>query len=477
MALEEMRTHRRDRRRTLLFTVLLLTALMGCFYVPWDQVSAVVRGERTVRGEPRYVPRHPILVSMIDLEDVHARRMTAWSLAAARPQDALNRRREAAAWARVLEGIAPDQNLVDLGEALRADVRLDPWGRAEAIQYRLWAWNRYLDLADQPWRLEADIRDGGDGAYMVLRTYRVVADASVNAGDAPRRVRLLRRADRTNVVEYYLGHAGSGGGEGALLLADRLETFTLDALWPLLDPSADERRTSVDRAWAPAVRAEINAALPARDVAALRESAARRFQAMQALDSIQSRSSCMNFRIWRLPWDGLPSRFREALPQLVARDAALPCPSVTAEEAAVLLSIRAEPGVESALEKLLAIATQITALHEARHLADREIPPTCADCVVDTKGMVDELSAYLATFSSDTVGNIAFYQACRGARGGGAHATAVALASRAILPGGCANPPPPDLAERAQQAQQQLLNRSSAPALLPGFPQKVALSD
>ncbi|MFT5683258.1 MAG: hypothetical protein ACI8RZ_004189 [Myxococcota bacterium] len=405
--------------------------------------------------------------------------MPAWVIAASRAGEAYGGARESAAWQRLSSAIADDDNLTDLAEDLRADVLADPWSRAADIRYRLWAWSAYLDSQGKPWRLEGEVIDPGGGAFLYVKSYRVMADGAVVLADQRLRFRLLRRADSTSAVEGYLGHAGEGGGEGVLLLADRLAIFATDTLWPLLDSADDGRRIGLARAWAKPVRGEV-AEILGDQVAPLTRTATHRRTLLAAWEGMQDRYDCMDYRIHRIPWQGLPDHHQALMAQLVARDAELACPAVTAEEHAAFVAyqeaIAAEPGVEAALEGLLAVAARPTALHETRHLADRSDPPTCTGCDLDPGDSVNELSAYLTSFAHPEVGHLALYQACRATKSGrGRHALAVSIATRHILPRGCANPPPDDLAARALAAEVSLFGRDQIAQIPADFPASVAL--
>ncbi len=467
-------TARRHRRRW--GGALLLAAALAV--APWDDLASVIAGERTLSGEPAYTPAHPVSLDAVDLEAVHSELMPAWVIAASHVGEAYGRARESAAWERLSAAIAPDANLTDLATRLRADVLADPWSRAGDIRYRLWAWSAYLDTAGQPWRLEGEVVDPGDGAFLIVKSYRVMADGAVVLADQRLRFRLLSRADSTSAVEGYLGHAGEGGGEGVLLLADRLTIFATDTLWPLLDADDDSQRVGLERAWAASVRGEV-AALLGQRLAPLSRTAAKRRALLESWEQLQGRYGCMGYRINRIPWQGLPDH----LPQMAAlmqRDAEADCPAVTAEEYRMFAeyqdAVAGEPDLEAALESLLAVAARPAALHETRHLADRAQPPTCTGCDLDPGDAVGELSAYLTSFSHPEVSHLALYQACRATRGSsGRHALAVAIAVRHILPRGCANPPPDDLAARALAAEATLLGRAQLARIPADFPASVSL--
>ncbi|MFT4974380.1 MAG: hypothetical protein ACI8S6_000262 [Myxococcota bacterium] len=467
-------------RRDQIIAVVLLAAVGVGTVLPWDDLGEVVRGRLTLGGDRAYHPAHPIQWQEVALEEVHQELLPRWSIAAARPGDPLDQQQEAWAWAALEEALVVDENLLELATALRSAIRKSAWTHHEEIAYLTWAWSHYLE---QPgWRLEGRVQDHGDGTFVTMKTYRVVADTAVPLGDVEQRVRLLRRADHTSITERYLGHAGDGGGEGALLLADRIEVFALESLWPLMDPALDGQHTGPARAWAASVREEIGAALSDEQTAVLQGTAAARAGALRARQALRDRTDCSGGHVGEIPWQGVSVWFAARLRQAAVRDRDVPCPVVTEDEAEALAARFDAEGLEAALEALVAHAARATALHEAQHLADRAQPPRCegADFCA-TVGLdadaVGELSAYLTSFASAEVGGTAFYQACLAThRGTGSHARAVAVAARALLPRGCVNPPPEALATQAQALRAEWRGERVPPRLATGFPQRVALS-
>ena len=464
-----LRTQRRQERLRL---VLIGLVTMGLLLAPWGRLSAVLQGRQTLSGAPAYTPRHPSQLDQVDLEALHTYLLPRWSRAAALPGDPDDQRQESRTWLDVAAAVAPDPNLAALAAELRASER-DAWGNHKELRWVVWAWNQYVEPTG--WRLEGRVLDPGTGAFLRLRSYRVQAEGLVLAGGTPRRVRIVRRADYTDSHVGYLGHAGEAD-EGAILIAEDIEQFTLDALWPLLDPALDRRRSGVARAWAPAVRAELTPLLKPEHLLALQQTAPLREAAVSALQQAEARADCSAAALTPLTlrWDGIPEAQQPALRALVEREQAAACPALTADELQALVQRPAAPHLEDALAALVALAARIPALHEAHHLADRERTLRCSSCLTTA---LTELSAYLATFSDPDSGAAAFYQACRAthsARGG--HAEAVSEAARYILPRGCVNPPPDDFRARAAAARAELLGQDDAPVLLPGFPLRLPLS-
>lgn len=467
-------------RRDQLLAALALTAAVASAFLPWSDAYDIARGRKNLSGQPTYTPAQPPGWQAVDLAHVHRDLLPAWTIAAAQPGDFVDQQREAEAWLALSEALAPDPNLLALASDMRGAVQGGVWVHHDDLVYWMWAWSRYLEAPG--WRLEGGVRDPGDGAYFYVKTYQVVADTHVPLHGAERRVRLLRRADHTSTTENYLGHAGGGGGEGALLLAHRIQAFAVDHLWPLMDPALDGRRTGAARAWDAPVRAEIQAALSPAHARALQQGAARRQQMLAVRDQVHQRTDCSGFHIRRVDWKGFSDTLTARLERAVARDADAACPAITAEELAVLSARPETEGLEGALEALVAFAARATALHEAQHLADREDPPACASAEFCApfalgEGATGELSAYLTSFSSAEVGATAFYQACRATHHGtGSHARAVSVAARALLPRGCTNPPPADLTAQAQAMRAAWQGEDKEPRLSPGFPTLVALS-
>ena len=463
---------RRWRDRLLMLGALGLLALAGV--TPWDQLSRVLQGRRTLAGEPAYTPAHTPAWDAVDLEAVHTELLPRWSLAAARPGDVYDQTRESHAYGALAEAVAADENLAALIDELRTLER-DPWSNSAEIQWVMWAWSRYLEPTG--WRVEGGVMDPGDGAFLYLRAYRVIAQGEVLAGGAARRVRVVQQADYTSPHAGYLGHAGRGGGEGAILIAEELEAFTLDAVWPLLDEGLDRRRTGPERGWARAVRRELALALAPEHLATLQRTAAERLAAIEARRALERRTHCMDMRISRLPWDGFPPELVENLSAAVERDAEADCPAITADELGAMAArpeAAAPEALAGALEALIAVVARVPALHEAQHIADRDHEPRCDSCLTTA---TRELSAYLASFADPEVGALAFYQACRAThRSRGGHAEAVAEAARHILPRGCVNPPPADLLQRVAATREALLGSSSPPRVVSGFPDRLPLS-
>lgn len=467
-------------RRDKIIAVLSLLTAVTVIGVDWSWARDVARGRQTLWGDPCYTPPHPPQWEAVDLLRVHRDLLPRWSIAAAKSGDPVDQQREAEAWAALAEALAPDPNLLALATDIREATRAGVWMHHGDLQYWMWAWSRYLEAPG--WRVEGGVRDPGDGAFLFVKTYRVVADTTVPLDGEARRVRLLRRADHTTTVENYLGHSGSGGGEGALLLAHRIEAFTIDQIWPLLDPSLDSRRTGPPRAWGPPIRAEVRAALSAEHVGALTRTAAHRDRMLRTRDQVHERSACSGFHISRVDWRGFSDTLTRSLRRAVARDRDTPCPTLTEDELQILSTGPDEPALPEALEALVAFTARATALHEAQHLADRDAPPACTELgTCAALGLrpeaTQELSAYLTSFASEEVGATAFYQACRATHHGtGSHAEAVTAAARVLLPRGCANPPPADLARQAQALRAAWRGADLPPKLTADFPTTVALS-
>lgn len=436
------------------------------------------RGKIAVGGARAYVPRHPVdpdALATIDFERVHAELWPDWVLSASDGHGE-------AAWQGLVEAVSADPNLVDLLQDVRT-LAWDPAKHADGLLRSAWAWNHYLDQQGVPWKLALGIQLASEGAFLYVKTYQIVVDTHVEVAGEPFRARVVARADRTNVIEQWLGTIRDD--DGALIVLDRMVTFTLDEVWPLLDPALDGDRLPRERAFAPAVRAAVQRALTAAQVEALRATAADRFGLLEAVDAVHGRHACgSRFVIGRLPYDGLQPRDLTTLSRFAAGTAHTPCPDVTAEEASVFRirseSLQAREDLRDALEALLAWTTAAIAVHEARHAADHRAgggrAPVCPSCPAGLSPVgVHELSAYLASVAHPEHGPLALYQACGLAPDDvPVRAEVVSWLTRQ-LETGCDAPPPADLSERARALEVELFGRADAITLPEDFPGRLPL--
>ncbi|MBJ70226.1 MAG: hypothetical protein CMN31_02460 [Sandaracinus sp.] len=480
-----------DRRRALLRRALLgalalfLAGLAFRYRLP---LASYLRGEIDLHGAPRYAPPHPVdedALAAIDWHDVHGRLLPLWVITKSTrrlPEDE-RRAREHEAYSELRYALADDPNLLGLFDELEAALREDPIGRARRVDYLLWAYNDYLDAHAIPWRLEATLhlRRRGRPTFLT-RSYEVLHDLRAPAGH---RLRLLRRADLTNVDEGFLGHT-TGGGDGALVMLDQVLEFGVRHVWPMLHGGLDARLPERERGLAPFVRREALGALEAPAYTLLHETAVDQQALIEVASSIHARASCGNtFRIYGLPWNGLEPPDQRALVEALDRSQSGECPEVTLGEAARLLGaserLGRTPALADAVEGLTTWVAGAVSVHELQHVADEGEGAQCSGC---PEGMsaaaVDELSAYLASFASETHGYTALLQACSMEPDGedvseAPHAQALAIAFDAVLAQGCAGPIPDDLQRRARAARARLFGQADPPALPDDYPRRVTL--
>lgn len=375
---------------------------------------------------------------------VHEALLPDWIVAMGDGEEA-----EAAAFERLARALAPDEELRSLAVALREYAR-DPAVESEALFELSRRWSERLDERGLGWRIEAGIA-GGAEAFFYVKTYEVVADGRAKVGEAAHRVRLLRRADRLNVVEGWLGHTATVE-EGGLVVIRRILDFTADDLWPIFadDP---EDPDPLRRAFARSVLAEA-AALPAEVLEILGDTAPDRLAMRRARDAVLERSVCSRVIMPRIPWNGLDARARDSIEALVEPYGQ--CPGVKRDEGDALIrgsrSLRRTRDLDRALAYLAGWVARGVSVHELQHAADLD---------ADYSAFEMERSAYLASFATEGVSAVSLFQACVANRDGwGTHAAALEDSGF-----DCAAPPENPVAQaRAKLAE---LGTPYAPVVLP----------
>ncbi len=477
----ERRTH-----RIWLGSVLALLGVVAVLALLWRSplLDALgwrydIRAERQMRGAAESV------LNDVDLAAVHAELLPAWWLAASRPGQG----RSATAARELTEALTPDPTLSKIYDEMRGLVR-DPWTNATRLIELSDAWSEYLDEQGMPWLIEANVMRTARDELFYVKSYEVVADTAIVVDGAPRRVRIVRRVDGTNLVEGFLGHAGTEDG-GSLVALDRLTEFVADVLWPMLaDPATVEPwgqpavLRTVRNLYGDRVRAEVRAGIDPDSYALLQRTAGSRARFLAAVESIESRRHCSDVIIHH-DWLGLPGDSVAWAIDVARRDRRSPCPGVSEEEATALRETTAElggkRGLEDAFGDLLAWYARHTAIHEARHVADLAARPEGADlpcpgCPTDfpTWGR-DELSAYLATFSTTEMAYASLLQACEAAlvSPSSAHMAALDLIGMTVPLNGCQELPPEQLTELARGLEQGLFARTDRPVVPPGFPDRI----
>ncbi len=253
---------RASTRRRVLLAFAALAALLTLTFVAVRKgpaITAWFRGETDLRGRRRYRPARPpdrAALARIRFDRVHGELLPRWLIALQRQKTFDDRDRAEEALAALRLAIEPDPNLDAIALELDARIRGDLAGSSARVRYLLWAWSAYLDSVGVPYRVEGSVaHPRRRPAKLHFRVYRVLDDARVGVGAQRYRARLLRRVDRTNLVEADLGHT-SDADEGALVVVDTVFNFAVDDVWPLLDANDDPQRPPMQRAHAAFVRIE-----------------------------------------------------------------------------------------------------------------------------------------------------------------------------------------------------------------------------
>ncbi len=478
----DLRAILRAERRAVFFRiglvglVLLLVGVASMHQLLLEHLAGWQHGDHDLWGRPRWAPPaisdDPVATGEVDLQRVHAELVPAWFIALAHhPADSPRVQRAHAALSEALEG---DPQLALLLDQLHTLVSEDPWEHAERIFSLTDAWNDQLRRTGQPWQLESNVVDLGQGPFFYTKSYRVEAELMVLVEGEPTPLRVLRRVDRTNVRESYLGMVVQGQ-EQALVMVDRVRELALDELWQLLDPAVDPELSALEAAFAPWVRAEIEAGLSPEQLRVLRETAGARWDLRAAAMAINLRQACGSTLVVRsVPWQGLDIDELSDLEALAQNNAGLPCPAITLDELermrAATDRIRGTEGLEPALEALVAWAGRPTAVHELRHVADARshgegrIP--CDGCDELPTGATREASAYLASLVGSEAAYTALFQAC--GQTGGSHAAAVDWIGAKL--GDACRSPGPDLAALAALLERRRFGEREAIGLPEGWP-------
>lgn len=445
-----------------------------------EWIEALARGEIELSGAPRYVPAHPVdpaALARIDFEQLHAHAIPDWIELLASARGAADRRRAEDAFRVLRATVAPDPNLAAIWDELHERLAGSALQHARRVDWLLWAHDQYLERVGQPYRLEASVHLRGSGArrraVITVMTYRVVSDLRAGAGE---RVRVLRRVDRTRVVEGWLGHTARDA-DGAIVVADRVLHFTVRHVWPALDAALDGRRPSAERGVLEGVREEVEAAIAPGHLEVLRETAADEQALIEIAESIRARHACgSRFEVFDLPYKGLSIASHRALRSALWASQWSRCPDVTVDEAARLIGaserLRATEGLDPALEALAALVARSVAAHELRHAGDGDDDAlACVGCAEGTPPLVRaELSAYLAAFATRGLGYVAALQACAIPQRTPGHALAVTIATEAAIPGGCSGDAGVGLYARAERAERRYFGARPAVAVPDAFP-------
>ena len=300
-ALAGIAAGRRSTLRSIVAIGTFVLALGWTFETRGDVITALLRHEIDLHGDPLYEPRHYIdhdALGRIDFERFHAHLVPDWLAEQNHADTPAGRRRAEYAYRELLEEIEPDPNLDALWRELHDRIAADPIASAHRIEYLLWAHDAYMDRIGAPYRLEASAFRRGERGHILARSYVAVADVRARRGE---RVRVLRRLDAAPIAETWLGRTDRER-EGAFVVADRVLHFTLRHVWPALNPALDERLAPRERGLAAGVRREVEAALDAYDRGILTETAEDQQALLEAAASIEARHACgSRFRVFDSP--------------------------------------------------------------------------------------------------------------------------------------------------------------------------------
>lgn len=363
------------------------------------------------------------------IERVHVELLSTWLLSRANADggDA-----EAKAFEDLLAAL--DEGGISKLRTIAVELREEPSGepevQAEALAGHLTAWNDALDEAGAPFVVRGGVLQSTGGPQLFITSARTLYDGVAEVGSESARIRIVERIDGTNVRESVLGENVEVAG-GGLLLSDRVLEFSIDRIWPILDPEAEP--TAWTATLAEEVRAEVRRDLPPQSYAVLEGLARARLAAVEASLATQSRLSCSGFLFPRVGWNGVSAMDREKLQRYVSSD---DCPALTEQEFDAVRTFTdraaAEPALEDAVTALVAWSLRPIALHEARHAADAIVtgdllePVACHGCGELGNRVRNEVSAYVAEFAWTSAPATAVYQACLAVENsGGSHRAAI----------------------------------------------------
>ncbi len=476
---------RAQRRAVLVKVVLaalvLLLVLAATVHKPLlGHVEGWLHGDHDILGrdlwEPPELPADPGAIDGLDLHLVHAELLPSWFIALANHPAASDRVEHALA--ELQAGVAADPQLLALVTEAHSLVVVDPWTHGDRLRALTDAWNDHMQALGQPWHLESNVVDMGEGAFFYTKSYRVEADLVVPIEGEDCALRVVRRVDHTNVRESYLG-AVVKGQDRALVVVDRLREHALDELWPLLDPGLDPELPTREAAFAPLLRVELASGLAPEHMKVLQATARARWELLTTAESVNERQACgATLAVYEVPWQGFDQTDLDNLESRARAEGHKACSSISLGEVdrirAATQRLRDTPGLEPALEALVAWIARGTAVHELRHVADARrhgldtIP--CERCEEELSTRATrEASAYLASLAWSDARIAALYQACDQSRGH--HASAIHWLSAQL--GGACDLPSPELVPRARALEQELFGERGAIELPESWPERL----
>lgn len=426
---------------------------------------------------PAY-PLDAVVLSAIDMGKIHGQLLPAWILSLQHHPYSIGRLEADSAFRSLRDEAGKDPNLGLLLDQLYEQLMTGTFDFYGELQALFKGWNDYLAQAGVPFRLEHHVERTHRGPVVRVRSYRILAEVQVLDQRSNRRLLLLARHDRTNLVEAFLGQTSMERGT-ALIITDRVAEYAIEQLWPLFgrhDPAREPEL--VDR-----VRSEAVQALGEPVAEILARTYAVHHTLQTAVSTLANRRGCgAGVLIERVPWDGLSQRTLAMVNRVARKNETRRCTRVTPRDAervgTTSKELREHPELEMALGTLAGWLTRAVATHESRHLVDDEsatedrTKAPCRDCPAwfdyTTRA---EVAAYLASFASVGVGYVALFQACgNGAEHRGSHSAALDYILPKLLTDGCAGPIPHDFYNRAATLRALLTGRSEAvelPATLP----------
>ncbi len=436
-----------------------------------DDAETVYNPPLAEETEPVVLLSNPVdaeALASIDMGLVHGELFPTWMIRAGNARYARDWERAGYAFDDLLGAVEADANLVEILLELESQNDVGSITDPERVLTAYTAWNEYLDDNDIPFYVHPVVRFGRDKDWVTVKFYETIHDINASWGEHDVRVLLMERADHTNIRELYLGKAGDA--RGARVITDRVSDFALNEVWPLIATGGIETLDPIQVNFSTSVRAELASLLPPEALDVLRRTARQRGQLLAVADALKARrrgcGSRYSFNF--VPWNGVSDETRERTLRYAELDAGQDCPRVTVTEAHTLDTVSrelaAELELEGALRQLISVVSRGTAVHEAQHLVDQNFRGerlSCDGCERNISGdSLQELSAYLASFSDPQAGGTALFQACTYfSDAGGEHERALNEALPAILPLGCVGAIPTNIPAAAQSVTEQLLGQ------------------
>ncbi len=427
-------------------------------------------------------PADPSLLATIDLRLVHEQLLPAWFMALQRDPYSTGRDTEERSFASLRNEAGKDPNLDEILVTLRDWATMDPSLYSKQVDASIRGWNQYLEQNGLPWYLAYHLEAGARGGRLFVRSYRVVADLRASVSGDLHRVRVVSRADHTNLGELFFGQS-SDAQDGAIVVADRIMDFAMDRLWMPMDPGNDGSLPPMDREFAPALRAQAALSLSAQAIQCLQAGATTRRAIEERMGDIAGRKKCgRSLELGTLPWNGLTDRGRRLVRDAAAFNAQRGCKRLTGPDAAFLLEasdrLAGSACLRESLGALGAWMARAVAVHEVRHLEDDlhapkgERTPRCNGCPEGSGATTRaEISAYLGSMATPGLGLLALFQACGlDTTRGDAATDALHFVLPRVATLGCTDGPPAALNATAQSVERSLFGRSDAIELPRNFP-------